>query len=280
MRKITLLLIGICLTSSTCLQAQEAKEAPKEPAAGSPQAAMMELAKASQNPIADMNSIPFQFNWYTGGGLGSQTMSQTLIQPVLPLPINPKWNVVSRTIVPIMNAPLPDGERAKGIADIQEQIFFAPTKKQKIIYGFGPVFSFPTSTNPAWATGQFAIGPAVVALTTQGKWVVGAVANNLWRFAGSDVTTPISLFFVQPFINYNLSKGWAFGTAPSITANWSAESGQQWTVPLGMNVSKIAVVGKQPLSVNLQYYRNVARPDDAGANQIRMSVAFLFPKAM
>jgi hypothetical protein len=280
MKYIALSISALCFIYSTCLVAQETKETSKAPAPGSQQVAMMELAKASQNPIADMNSIPFQFNWYTGGGYGDQTMSQTLIQPVLPLPLNDKWNVVSRTIVPVMNVPVSDVERAKGIADIQEQVFFSPTRKQKLIFGFGPVFSFPTSTNAAWATGQFALGPAIVVLTMQGKWVIGAVANNLWRFAGSEVTTPISLFFVQPFINYNLKKGWAFGTAPSITANWSAESGQQWTVPLGLNVSKIAVVGKQPLSVNIQYYRNVARPDDAGSNQIRMSVSFLFPKQM
>ena len=239
---------------------------------------MEELAKASQNPVADMNSLPFQFNWFTGGGLGDQTMSQTLIQPVLPLPLSKNWNIVSRTIIPIVNAPAAEGERSKGIGDIQEQIFFSNTKKHKVITGFGPVLSFPTSTNGAWATGQFAVGPNVVALMITKKWVFGGVANQLWRFAGSDVTTPISQFFVQPFINYNMKRAWAIGTAPAITANWSAASGQEWTVPLGLLVSKVTFIGKQPITINLQYYRNVVRPDAAGANQIRMQVSFLFPR--
>lgn len=239
---------------------------------------MLELAKASQNPVANMNSVPFQFNFYTGGGLGDQTMSQTLIQPVLPLALSKNWNIVSRTIVPVVSSPLPNGERAKGIGDIQEQIFFSNTNKHKVITGFGPVFSFPTSTNEAWATGQFAVGPALVVLTMPGKWVIGAVANNLWRFAGSHTTAAISQFFIQPFINYNLKRGWTVGTAPSITANWSAVKGQQWTVPLGLLVSKITVVGKQPISIGLQYYNNVERPDGFGSNQVRMVATFLFPR--
>jgi hypothetical protein len=243
---------------------------------------MLELAKASQNPVADLTTIPVQFNWFTGGGLGDQTMMQTLIQPVLPLPLAKGWNVVSRTVVPLISMPVGGeyGTRAKGIGDIQEQIYFSPTKKQKVIYGFGPVFSFPTSTNELWATGQFAIGPDAVILVMPGKWVVGAIANNLWRFAGSEETTAICSFYIQYFANYNLKKGWALGTAPSITANWNAEDGQQWTVPFGISISKIVAVGGQPLSVNIQYYNNVVRPDAAGANQIRINVAFLFPRKM
>lgn len=243
---------------------------------------MMELAKASQNPVADLTTIPVQFNWFTGGGFGDQTMMQTLIQPVLPLPLAKGWNVVSRTVVPLISTPMGGWyeSRAKGIGDIQEQIYFSPTKEQKVIYGFGPVFSFPTSTNEVWATGQFAIGPDAVILVMPGKWVVGAIANNLWRFAGSDETTAISSFYIQYFVNYNLKKGWSLGTAPSITANWNADEGQQWTVPVGLNISKITAIGKQPLSVNIQYYNNVVRPDAAGANQIRITVGFLFPRKM
>lgn len=264
--------------SFVAANAQEKQIEPESSAQLAAAKIMEELAKASQNPVADMNSVPFQFNWFTGGGLGEQTMSQTLIQPVLPLPLSKNWNIVSRTIIPVVNAPAPDGGRSKGLGDIQQQIFFSNTKKHKVVTGFGPLFSFPTSTNEAWATGQFAVGPAVVALMITKKWVFGGVANQLWRFAGSEATTPISLFFAQPFINYNMKRAWAIGTAPAITANWSAASGQEWTVPLGLLVSKVTFIGKQPISLNIQYYHNVVRPDAAGANQIRMQVSFLFPR--
>jgi hypothetical protein len=108
--------------------------------------------------------------------------------------------------------------------------------------------------------------------------VVGGVASQLWRIAGSTDTDPINSFFVQPFINYNLKRGWAISTAPAITANWDAESGQVWTVPLGLGVSKVTSIGKQPMSVALQYYHNVQRPDAAGADLVRMQFSLLYPK--
>ncbi len=269
------LVFGLLLIGCSIF-AQEEKPATAAPTSG--QEAMMALAKASQNPVADMNTIPVQFNWYSGGGLGAETMSVTNIQPVLPLPINANWNIVSRTIVPVVSLPTGDGERSKGIADIQEQIFFSPSKPGKLIWGFGPVLSLPTATITELSTGQFAVGPNLVLLAMPGKFVIGGVINQMWRFAGNDITTPINSFFAQPFINYNLKLGWSLAVAPAITANWSAPTDQQWTVPVGMGVSKIAVVGGQPLSVSLQYYHNAIRPDASGADQIRMQVSFLFPR--
>jgi hypothetical protein len=138
----------------------------------------------------------------------------------------------------------------------------------------------PTATVSSIATGQFAAGPSLVLLAMPGKFVVGGVANQMWRFAGNNSTTAINSFFVQPFVNYNFKLGWSISTAPSITANWSAASRQQWTVPIGMGVSKISVIGKQPLNISFQYYHNAVRPDNAGGDQVRMVVAFLFPKGM
>ncbi|HMU62881.1 MAG TPA: hypothetical protein PKA66_13945 [Gemmatimonadales bacterium] len=235
------------------------------------------LAKQAQNPVADMVSLPVQFNWTTGGGLGDETQQITNIQPVLPLAITDDWLLISRTIVPLVNLPGPGGERIKGVADIQEQIFLTPKKSKGVVWGVGPVFSFPTSTNAATETGQFGLGPSVVVLKIGKKWVYGFVANQLWRIAGSSDTDAINSFFVQPFINYNLKRGWAISTAPAITANWDAANGQVWTVPLGLGVSKITRVGKQPMNVLLQYYHNVERPDAAGADLVRMQFTLLYP---
>ena len=110
MKRHLILLFTAHIIISSSLFAQEVKEPPKAPPAGSAQAAMLALAKASQNPVADMNTVPIQFNWFTGGGLGNQTMSQTLIQPVLPFPLNKDFNIVSRTVVPVISLPAPSGE--------------------------------------------------------------------------------------------------------------------------------------------------------------------------
>ena len=129
MKRFLILLLTGQVMMSVSLFAQETKEAPKAPPAGSPQAEMLALAKASQNPVADMNTIPIQFNWLSGGGLpAGQTLSQTLIQPVLPLPLNKDYNIVSRTIVPVMSIPTPNDGKQQGIGDIQEQVYFSPAQ--------------------------------------------------------------------------------------------------------------------------------------------------------
>lgn len=236
------------------------------------------LAKESQNPVANLNTIPFQWNFNSGGGLGAQSLLLLNVQPVLPLRINKNWLLVSRTIIPFVNIPGATGERLQGIADIQQQFYFSPTAGG-VVWGAGPIFSFPTSNQPATQTGQYAIGPTAVVLKIGQRWVYGIIANNLWKFAGSDAYKPINTFFTQPFANFNLPGGWAISTAPAITANWSAESGQQWTVPVGVGFSKVTVVAKIPVNVFLQYYGNAVKPDSAPASLIRLQFNLMFPVA-
>jgi hypothetical protein len=236
------------------------------------------LAKDSQNPIANLNTIPLQWNFYSGGGLGAQSMSILNVQPILPLPINANWLLVSRTVIPFVNIPGASGQRYQGIADIQEQFYFSPTGEAALIWGAGPIFSFPTSNQPATQTGQYAMGATAVALKIGKTWVYGVLANNLWKIGGSDGTTSINSFFVQPFVNYNLPGGWAISSVPAITANWSADSGQQWTVPVGLGFSKVTVVARIPMNVMLQYYGNAVRPDDAPTSVVRMQVNLMFPR--
>jgi len=237
------------------------------------------LAKQAQNPVADLNTIPFQWNFQSGGGLGSHSMMVCNVMPVLPLKLNDKWLVVSRTIIPLVDMPGVGDERFKGLADIQQQFYFSPTGGGGITWGAGPIFSFPTSNQAATETGQYAMGATGVALKIGKRWVYGGLVNNLWKVAGSDATPSINAFLFQPFINLNLSGGWAISTVPGITANWEAESGQQWTVPLGLGFSKVTVVGKTPINVMLQYYGNAVRPDGAPSGLVRMQVNLMFPVA-
>lgn len=270
----TAFVAGLLMALPALVSAQE----PANPETKAEQSARAtELAKAAQNPVADMNSIPVQFNWTSGGALGDETQSVINVQPVLPLPLDDDWNLIARTVVPLVNLPGPGIDRIKGIADIQEQLYLTPRKAMGVTYGFGPIISLPTATNPALETGQFALGPTFVILKIGKRWVYGAVANQLWRIAGSTSTEKINSFFMQPFINYNLKRGWAISTSPAITADWNAPSGQEWTVPLGMGVSKITMIGKQPMNVLLQYYHNVTRPDNAGADVVRMQFTLLYP---
>ena len=247
------------------------------------------LAKAAQNPVANMVSLPLQYNYFANGGLGTASEMVLNVQPVLPLPIGKNWLVVSRTIVPFVSIPLPDvipssvNQLARpqfgGIADIQEQAYLTSTKPSAWTWAVGPVMSFPTATNRLARTGQWGLGPTAVALTMPGPWVIGALVNNIWRIGGTSNGHELNTFTLQPFVNYNLAHAWAISTAPLITSDWSAREGNRWTVPIGGGVSKIAHVGDQPLNFILQYYHNAKHQDLAGSNQLRMEVAALWPTA-
>jgi len=238
-----------------------------------------ELAKASQNPIANLTSLPVQFNYYMGGGLASRTSLIVNVQPVLPLKLNDRWLLISRTVVPYVNLPMIDGTRRTGIADIQQQFYFTQKKSSMFVWGAGPIFSVPTATNDVARTGQWSLGPTAVGLISKGRWLGGLLANNLWRIGGVNHGPSVNQLTTQPFLNFNIPSGWAISSSPLITANWSATSSQRWTVPIGLGLSKVTAVGRQAVSISAQYYHAVEHPDNAGANQFRFQATMLYPIA-
>ena len=237
------------------------------------------LAKAAQNPVANMVSLPLQWNYTSGGGLDSSTELVLNVQPVLPLPIGKRWLIVARTVVPFVSNPLPNGRQSGGIADIQEQAYFTEAKPRKITRALGPIFSFPTATNFLSRTGQWGLGPTAVVLAMPRQWVIGVLANNIWRIGGEAHGEVLNAFTIQPFINFNLPRAWSISTSPAITSNWSAPDDERWTVPIGVGVSKVTHIAEQPVNLELQYYHNVKRPDRAGSSEVRLEVAALWPTA-
>ena len=163
------------------------------------------------------------------------------------------------------------------MGDLTYQGFFSPAKPGKFIWGVGPTVAFPTGAQ-RMTTEKWSAGPAVVGLTMPGNWVVGALAFNLWSFAGDDDAADVNLFNFQYFINYNLPKGWYLSMSPTISANWEADSDNRWTVPFGGGFGKVFKIGKQPINASLKAYYNVEHPDDASNWNISTQFTFLFPK--
>jgi len=238
------------------------------------------LAKKTQNPVAPMISVPFQNNTNIGIGPHDRTQNVLNIQPVIPVNIG-KLNLINRIIMPVIHQPEIQNESGSknGLGDINATCFFSPAKPGKLIWGIGPALLLPTATDEMLGTGKFGIGPSAVLVSMMGKWVFGALANNIWSVAGKSDRGDVNTFLVQPFVNYNLPDGWSITSAPIITANWKADSDNRWVVPVGIGVGKVLKVGKLPLNVSLQGYYNVVTPDAYGADwTIRAVVSFLFPK--
>jgi len=137
----------------------------------------------------------------------------------------------------------------------------------------------PTATEDTTGTDKWSAGPSVVAIIIQGPWVVGGLVSNFWSFAGNSDRQDVNFLFSQLFANYNLSQGWYLVSAPIITADWKADNGNKWTVPLGGGAGKVFRIGKLPINTSLQAYYNVEKPELTGADwQLRFQLQFLFPK--
>ena len=238
-----------------------------------------ELAKAAQNPIANLISLPLQDNINTGIGPDDETQNILNIQPVWPFSLNDDWNVITRTIFPVISQPdiLTGKGRVNGLGDTTFTAFFSPKDSGSLTWGVGPVILLPTATDDTLGSDKWGAGVSVVALTMPGNWVVGSLLSNVWSVAGSG-NQDINIFTWQYFINYNLPKAWYLTSAPIITANWEANSDNTWTVPFGGGVGKIFKIGEQPINAQVSAYKNVVAPDFGAEWQFRLQLQFLFPK--
>jgi len=239
-----------------------------------------ELAKKTQNPVADLISVPFQNNLEFGYGPHNRTKNTLFIQPVYPLNLTDKLNLITRTIAPIIRQPdlQKDSGDTNGLGDINLSLFVSPSDSGQVIWGLGPVLEFPTATDEVLGTRKWSAGPTGVALTIQGPWVVGALANQLWSYAGNDDRDKVSRFLLQYFINYNFEGGLYLTSSPIITANWEATSGNKWVIPFGGGVGKIFRIGKLPLNAQTQAFYNVEQTTFGPDWGLRFQLSFLFPK--
>ncbi|HZD32167.1 MAG TPA: neuromedin U [Candidatus Angelobacter sp.] len=286
--------LALILATSFCtlpLFSQDAPPAtPAKPATASAQvatppanaeaAATEALAKATQNPVASLISVPIQNNSNFAYGPYDRTQDVLNIQPVIPAGISTNWMLITRIIQPIVWQPYPDQNTGGeyGLGDMNPTFFLSPKKPGKLIWGVGPTFIIPTATNDILGQGKFSLGPSVVVLTQPGHWTIGALANNVWSVAGSGTRPPVNQFLLQYFVNYNLKKGWYITSAPILTANWRATSGNVWTVPFGGGVGRIMKLGFQPVNLSATFYGNAVYPSGTSSWSMRLQVAFLFPK--
>jgi hypothetical protein len=195
-------------------------------AAGAAEDSNTELAKKTQNPVEDLISVPFQNNFNFSAGPNDATIYVLNVQPVIPLRLTEDWNLLTRTIMPIINQPslFTGGDSAFGLGDLNPMFFLSPAKPGEFIWGVGPTFTLPTATDSLLGTSKWSMGPAAVGLTIQGPWVVGALANQQWSFAGWG-DNDVSQLLIQPFVNYNLPDGWYLSSAPDYHGELG---GQQW----------------------------------------------------
>jgi hypothetical protein len=241
-----------------------------------------ELARQLSNPIADLVSVPLQFNWEEGVGPKEDLGMVINFQPVVPLSISEEWNLVGRFILPFVNQPplAPGAESTAGTGDILLSAFLSPAKPGVAVWGVGPVFSLPTTTDPFLGSGKWSIGPTAVVLKQAGPWTYGALFNHLWSFAdtGNTERADVNQTVLQPFLAYGTNSAVTFTVNTEASANWEARHGEEWTVPLIFQVSKVTRLGPFPFSLGggVGYY--VEKPEGGPDWKLRMIATLILPR--
>jgi hypothetical protein len=240
------------------------------------------LAKKLQNPIGDLYSFPFQNNTNFNTGPHNGTQDILNVQPVIPIHINADWNVITRTILPLIWQPSlePAHTVPFGTGPTTFSAFLSPHNPTNgWLWGLGPVIQVPTISDKTLGSPVWGGGPTGVLVYMKGPWVAGVLANNVWSFGGTSGRggSSYNMFLTQPFVNYNFGEGWYVGTSPIITANWLTSGDHAWTLPVGANVGRVVKIGgKLPVNFSLGAYYNALRPEYGSTWQWRTQVTLIF----
>jgi len=241
-----------------------------------------DLAKKLANPVADLISVPFQFNYNDDIGPADGWQMQLNIQPVIPIELNKEWNVISRTILPVIDQHDIAGFSGdqSGLGDTTQSFFLSPQAPTAggLIWGFGPALLIPTGTDELLGTGKWGAGPTGVALAQNDGWTYGILANQIWSFAGQSSRQDVNAAYMQPFVAYTWPTATTLAFNTESSYDWEADD---WSVPLNLMLSQIVKIGKLPVSLQggLRYWAD-STPTGPEQDNIgfRFAVTFLFPR--
>lgn len=236
-----------------------------------------DLAKQLANPVASLISIPMQNNFDFSTGPNEGFRYNLNVQPVIPIDLSEKWNLISRTIVPIIAQKdvFIDGQNQTGLGDIVQSVFFSPKEPTSggLIWGLGPILLLPTATDNVLGANKWAAGPNAVFLKLQGQFTYGGLVNHMWSYAGNG--NDISATFIQPFVTYATPSGASYTVASENTQSWTNDIFGGF---IGVYYAKVTKIGKQMMQLGggpkVYYGNNPLNP----AWGLRLNVILLYPK--
>ena len=239
---------------------------------------LQDLAKGTLNPFAQFIKVPFQFT--TGFGVGSHDrVGESLnIEPLVGFGLNADWDIFARPSLNVTYAPGPNEQF--GFQDLQTSFFLAPARAKTWIWGVGPIFQFPTASSERLGTSRWSAGPTAALIYDQGPWFLAILSYQLMSFAGDRYRGSVNQTYIEPEVSYSLDSGWYGQWDPAITYDWTADTANAWTIPVGADIGKAFQIAEQAMSIQAGGYDHPMHP--AGAPQwiIRVEVTFLFPNGL
>jgi hypothetical protein len=243
------------------------------PEAGGP--TLQQLAKDKQNPFAETINIPIEAATGFGVGPSRDVAAQLTIQPLLPIALDADWNLIARPLLPVTFLPAP--QERFGLGDVQTSFYLTPARTAGWIWGLGPALQLPTATSDELGTGKWSAGPTGALVYSEGPWFAGVLVTQLWSFAGAR-RTAVNQTSTEMDVSYNFESGWYIQSDPTITYDWSAESRDAWTLPVGIDIGKVTKIGGQDVSFQIGGYDALKSPTGAPQWIVRAQITFLFPR--
>ncbi|WP_052444594.1 hypothetical protein [Flammeovirga sp. OC4] len=238
-----------------------------------------ELAAKLQNPLANIVALPIQHNVGIGSPAYEGSTYSMSLQPIIANE-HKHFNLVHRGVFAVSYLPpTAETQSVVGVSDLNYSFFLSPKKVTKLAWGVGPSIDMPTASNEMLGTGKWGAGAAFVMVYQTPNWTFDMVVRQTFSFGGDAQRNDVHSFVCQALAAYGLGNGWVINTFPTITANWNAEAGQKWTVPLGGGFNKLVFIGgKIPMNIGAQYYHNVVRPDNAAKGEFRLITTIVLRK--
>jgi hypothetical protein len=240
------------------------------------QLSVEELVKLKQNPVSGLRQIVIQANVSPNLPGSGKTEGSYSIQPVWPFSLSQDWKVITYSILPLIQQPVPCEATKVGLGDTLMNFFVAPKKPGAVVWGLGPAILLPTRTDPFLGSDRLGLGPTGVLFYAHDSWSAGLVLQNVWSLGGSGINK-VNELGAQYILNYNLSKGWFLYSNATITADWAANVHDRWTVPVGGGFGRVFNVGKQSVSLSAQAFANVVTPRDGPRWAGIAQFSLLFP---
>jgi hypothetical protein len=238
-----------------------------------PELTSLELAEELTNPFADLINVPINQNPDFGLGQADGWRYTLTLQPVIPIHLADDWNIISRTVAPVIYLDA-DGPASFGLGDIAQSFFISPSHARHFgwVWGAGPIVVLPTATDDRFGNERWLLGPTVGLLNRHGPWTVGALTNHTWSVSAGGAA--VSATFLQPFIDYTTRSSTTLSLNTESTYDWT---GKQWTIPVHLVVRQLFNFDGQKVSVALggrYYFEAPASGPEWG---LRLGITLLFP---
>jgi hypothetical protein len=249
--------------------------------AGEKEPSLTEVNKQLTNPISSIWSLTFQFNNFILEN--DHWNNNMLFQPVLPISLTEDWNLINRPVIPVYNSvPHPIGpnriRQTTAFGDIADVEMLSPANTGPWLLALGPTAIFPSATSMFTGQGKYQIGPAGVLGYLAKDYIVGVFPQQWWSVSGGG-RPPVSQLNLQPFASVFFGEGWSVGYSGNILANWHADSDQQWTVPVGLAISKVVKLGRLPVRIALAGQYMPVHPSEFGQEwNVQLVLAPVIPK--